>query len=52
MNDQIEDDRRVFMRPQFLDRGVALFDEVDDEPFALERDPEDELHGTIVFDDQ
>ena len=40
------------MRAQLLDRGVAFFHEVDDESFALERDPQDQLRGAVIFDDQ
>ena len=52
MNDEIEDDRGVLMRAQLLDGGVALFHEVDDESFALQRDPQDQLGGAVVFDDE
>ena len=52
MNDEIEDDRRVLVRAQFLDGGVALFHEVDGESFTLQRDSQDQLGGAVVFDDE
>ena len=52
VDDQIGDDRGVLGRAQLLDGGVALFHEIDGESFALQRDPQDQLGGAIVFDDE
>jgi hypothetical protein len=40
------------MRTQLLDGGVTLFHEIDGESFALQRDPQNQLGGAVVFDDE
>ena len=52
MDDQVEDHRRVLVRAQFLDGRVALFHEIDSEPFTLQRQPQNQLGGAVVFNDE
>jgi hypothetical protein len=52
MDDQIENDRGVFVRLQLLDPGVAFLDEVDEEAFTLQWKSKDYFRGTVVFDDE
>ena len=52
MDDQIENDRGVFVRLQLLDTRVAFLDEVDKEAFTFEWEAKNYFRGTVVFDDE